>query len=159
MKIKGVQKRKPTTRRIPSNDYLKYWRVIRYWVKAKYGLTTPDLEMLLFLYSEDIFNKTQFSTYEQIMSWDIKRFYRMLKDDWIHVWRKRQGNETTLYELTYKAKRIITMIYKKLNGEEIAETAHSNPLFRNDASYMDKVYRNTMIEMNEFIKQQRHLSP
>jgi len=159
MKIKGVQKRKPTTRRIPSNDYLKYWRVIRYWVKAKYGLTTPDLEMLLFLYSEDIFNKTQFSAYEQIMSWDIKRFYRMLKDDWIHVWRKRQGNETTLYELTYKAKRIITMIYKKLNGEEIAETAHSNPLFRNDASYMDKVYRNTMIEMNEFIKQQRHLSP
>ena len=158
MKIKGVQKRKPTTRRIPSHNYLKYWRVIRYWVKAKYGLTTPDLEMLLFLYSEDIFNKTQFSTYEEVMSWDIKRFSRMLRDDWIHVWRKRQGNEATLYELTYKAKRIITMIYKKLNGEEVAETAHSNPLFRKDASYMDKVYRNTMIEMNEFIKQRRHLS-
>ncbi len=158
MKIKGVTKRKPTTRRKPSHDYLKYWRVIRYWVKAKYGLTTPDLEMLLFLYSEDIFNKTEFLKYEEVMSWDVKRFKRLLRDDWIHVWRKRKGKETTLYELTYKAKRIITLVYKKLNGEEIAETAHSNPLFRNDASYMDKVYRNMIVEINNFIKQQRHLS-
>ena len=37
------------------NDCLKYWRVIRYFVKQKYGLTTGDLDMLLFLYSEDIF--------------------------------------------------------------------------------------------------------
>jgi len=158
MKIKGVTTRKPTTRRKPNHDYLKYWRVIRYWVKAKYGLTTPDLEMLLFLYSEDIFNKTEFLKYEEVMSWDVKRFKRLLRDDWIHVWRKRKGKETTLYELTYKAKRIITLVYKKLNGEEIAETAHSNPLFRNDASYMDKVYRNMIVEINNFIKQQRHLS-
>ena len=158
MKYKGVYKRKPTTRRQPSQDYLKYWRVIRYWVKAKYGLSTPDLEMLLFLYSEDIFNKTEFLKYEEVMSWDVKRFSRLLRDDWIHVWRKRQGKETTLYELTYKAKRIITMVYKKLNGEEIAESAPSNPLFRHDASYMDKVYRNMIVEINNFIKQQRHLS-
>ena len=50
------------------------------------------------------------------------------------------------------------MIYKKLNGEEIAETAHANPLFRNDASYMDKVYRQSIVDMNDFIKQQRHLA-
>ena len=62
------------------------------------------------------------------------------------------------YELSYKAKRIITLVYKKLNGEEITETAHSNPLFRKDVCYMDKVYRNSIIEMNKFIKQQRHLS-
>ncbi len=29
------------------NDCLKYWRVIRYFIKQKYGLTTPDLDMLL----------------------------------------------------------------------------------------------------------------
>ena len=105
MKSKGVYQRKPTTRIKPTHDYLKYWRVIRYWVKAKYGLSTPDLEMLLFLYSEQMFNKTQFTKYEELMSWDVKRFGRLLKDDWIHVWRKRKGNETTLYELTYKAVR------------------------------------------------------
>ena len=42
MKSKGVYQRKPTTRIKPTHDYLKYWRVIRYWVKAKYGLSTPD---------------------------------------------------------------------------------------------------------------------
>ena len=60
--------------------------------------------------------------------------------------------------LTYKSKRIVTLIYKKLSGEEIAETAHSNPLFRNDASYMDRVYRQSIVEMNKFIKLHRHLS-
>tara|TARA_R110001592_G_scaffold79020_1_gene236576 strand:- start:2452 stop:2934 length:483 start_codon:yes stop_codon:yes gene_type:complete len=158
MKSKGVYQRKPTSRITPSHDYLKYWRVIRFWVQAKYKLTTPDLEMLLYLYSEDIFNKKQFKKYEELMSWDVQRFKRLLKNEWIHVWRKRHGAQGALYELTYKGKRIITMIYKKLNGEEIAETAHSNPLFRHDCSYMDKVYRNTIVEMNAFIKQQRHLS-
>ena len=44
-----------------THNYLKYWRIIRYWVKAKYNLTTPDIEMILFLYSEDYFNKTKFN--------------------------------------------------------------------------------------------------
>ena len=43
--------------KIKKNDYLKYWRVIRYFVKAKYGLSTADLEVLLFLYSEKYFGK------------------------------------------------------------------------------------------------------
>tara|TARA_B110000858_G_scaffold39988_1_gene45477 strand:- start:649 stop:981 length:333 start_codon:yes stop_codon:yes gene_type:complete len=109
--------------------------------------------MLLFLYSEQIFNKSQFKEYEEIMSWDICRFRKLLKEEWIHVWRKKNGNETTLYELTYRAKRVINTIYKKLNGEEIAETAVSNPLFRNDVSYMDKVYRNMIKEMNKEIRE------
>ena len=53
---------------------------------------------------------------------------------------------------------MINTIYKKLNGEEIRESRKTNPLFRHDASYTDKVYRNMIIEMNEFIKQQRHLA-
>ena len=41
-------------------DYLKYWRVIRYYVKAKYNISTGELDMLLFLYSEDYFSKDKF---------------------------------------------------------------------------------------------------
>ena len=37
-------------------DYMKYWRVIRYFVKRKYGLNTEELDMLFFLYSEEYFN-------------------------------------------------------------------------------------------------------
>ena len=92
------------------------------------------------------------------MSWDEPRFYRLLKQGRIHIWRKKQNGEAALYELSYKGKRMINTIYKKLNGEEIGESPKTNPLFRYDASYTDKVYRNMIIEMNRIIKQQRHLS-
>ena len=29
------------------HDFLKYWRIVRYYVKAKHGLSTPDMEMML----------------------------------------------------------------------------------------------------------------
>ena len=48
---------------------------------------------------------------------------------------------------------LINTIYKKVNGEEIAETATANPLFKNDVSYMDKVYRNMIKEMNKEIRE------
>ena len=38
-----------------NNDYLKYWRVIRYFIKAKYGLSQAELDVILFLKSEGYF--------------------------------------------------------------------------------------------------------
>ena len=140
------------------NNYLKYWRVVRFWAKAKYNLRTPELEMLLFLYSEEYFNKTKFKEFEQLMAWDVNRFNNLLKEGWIKVWRKKGGKHTTLYELSYKGKRVVATIYKKLSGEEIAESPGINPLFRADANYMQKIYRSSIKKMNDFIKQQRYLS-
>lgn len=133
----------------PTHDYMKYWRVIRYWAKAKYKIGTPDIDMLFFLYSEQIFNKTKFKEFEECMSWDEPRFHRLLKEGWIHIWRKRGVGEATLYELSYKGKRLVTSMYQKLNGEEIGESPSMNPLFRHDVSYMDKIYRNMIVEMNK----------
>ena len=143
----------------PKYDYMKYWRVIRYWVKAKYKITNPELEMLLFLHGEGLFNKHRFKEFEQCMSWDKPRFYKLLKDGWVVVWRKRQGKTATLYQLSYKGKRMIDNVYKKLNGDAIGESPSNNPLFLSNVSYADKVYRNQIIEMNKFIKQQQRLSP
>ena len=71
----------------PNNDYLKYWRVIRYFVKAKYGLTQSDLDVLLFLYSEKYFNKDKFEEFDELLSWDEDRFDRLLRDEWISCFR------------------------------------------------------------------------
>ena len=141
------------------SDYLKYWRVIRYWGKAKYNIGTPELELLLFLYSEQMFTKSRFQEFETIMSWDTKRFNNLLRDGWLQVFRKRAGKNATLYELSYKGKSLVRTVYRKLNGEEVGESPNINPLFRLDASYMDKMQRKMIKEMNEFIKQQRHLFP
>ncbi|MGB4734437.1 MAG: hypothetical protein WBH19_08730 [Candidatus Nanopelagicales bacterium] len=142
-----------------TSDYLKYWRVIRYFIKAKYGLNQADLDMLLFLNSEDIFSRDKFKEFDNILAWDVSRFERLRKDAWIEVFRNRMGNKKALYQVSYKTQRVIDSIYKKLNGEEIPSTQQGNPMFARNVSYSDKIYRNMIIEMNKFIKQQRHHSP
>ncbi len=138
-----------------NQDYLKYWKVIRYYVQAKYGIRSADLDMLLFLYSEKYFGKQQFNDFDKLLSWDINRFNRLLSDGWISVFRKRQGNKKTLYELSYKGKRMISSVYKKLNGEEIPMSESVNPMFAKNVSFSDKVYRNMIIRMNKYIREQR----
>lgn len=139
----------------PAHDYLKYWKVVRYFVKAKYKINTADLDMLLFLYSERYFAKSQFKEFNELLSWDINRFSRLLRDGWIQVFRKRQGNKKTLYELSYKGKRMISSIYSKLNGEEIPMDRSNNPMYAKNVSYSDKVYKNFITDMNKYIREQR----
>jgi len=147
--------RKNYDRTIPTHDYLKYWRVVRYWSQAKYKVSSPDIDMMLFLYSEQLFTQAKFKEYEEIMSWDKPRFFRLKTEGWIIVWRKKTKDQVALYELSYKGKRMINTIYKKLNGEEIGEDKQINPLFRHDAGYADKVYRNMIVKMNKFIRAEK----
>ena len=95
-----------------NNDYLKYWRVVRQYIKVKYALTQSDLDVILFLNSEDYFSKDKFEEFDRILSWDENRFNKLLRDGWIEVFRKRKGKTKGLYNLSYKAKRVITSIYK-----------------------------------------------
>ncbi len=140
-----------------ANDFLKYWRVIRYFIKAKYGLSTADLEMLLFLYSEELFTKKKFSEFNSLLSWDKNRFERLVKEGWIDIFRKRKVSTRSIFELSFKSQRMITSIYKKLNGEEIP-TSEFNPIFKKNIKYTDRVYKQMILRMNAFIKQQRHPS-
>ena len=139
-------------------DYLKYWRVVRYFIKAKYNLSQADLDIILFLYSEKYFSKDKFAEFDKLIRWNVNRFDNLLRDGWIEVFRKYDGKRKGVYQLSYKAKRVVSSIYKKLSGEEIPTSLSSNPLFAKNVSYSDKVYRNMIKEMNEFIRQQRHLS-
>lgn len=146
-------------RKQPTFDYLKYFRIVRYWAKRVHGVGLADLEMLLFLYSERLFKRTDFNDYEEIFSWDVKRFEDLLRDGWISVWRKAKGSEPALYEVSYKGKRLIVSIYKKLAGEEaISESPRRNPIFENQAPYTDKVYRRAIKRMNRSTEQLRRPS-
>jgi hypothetical protein len=149
------------------SDYLKYWRVIRFFIMRKYKLNQADLDMLLFLYSESYFSRDRFDEYTKMMSWDHARFNRLLKEGWIVMFRENKGKRRALYELSYKCKRMINSIYKKLDGEEIPETTGGSNLFYKNVSYSDKRYRDMIIAMNQevkqknkgFIEQQQHPSP
>jgi hypothetical protein len=139
-------------------DYLKYWRVIRYYVKKKYDISQAELEMLLFLRSEKYFSKDNFDEFDELLSWDKNRFEKLRKEGWIDSFRKKEGKRRAIYQLSYKAQRMITSLYKKLEGEEIPESKSSNPLFLEGANYTDKVYRNYIKKLNKTIRQQQHPS-
>jgi len=141
------------------HDCLKYWRVIRYFIKAKYGLTTADLDMLLFLYSEEIFSKKKFEEFDNLLIWDGERFNRLYKEGWIEIFRNRKKTTKSLYSISFKTERVISGIYKKLSREEIPMSLSGNPMLAKNVKYTDKVYRNMIIEMNKAIRQQRRLSP
>jgi len=139
-------------------DYLKYWRVIRQFVKVKYELTQSDLDVLLFLYSETYFDKDKFGEFNNLLGWDKQRFERLRQLGWIQSFRHGMtpGGRRAVYQLSIKATRMIQSIYRKLNGEEIPVSNSNNKMFLKNVSYSDKVYRDMIIEMNKTIKQQRH---
>ena len=137
-------------------DYLKYWRVVRQFIKAKHGLTQADLDILLFLKSEQYFSKDKFKEFDELISWNKNRFENLRQAGWIEVFRKRMGKRKALYQLSQKGKRVTTSIYKYLNGKEIPTSNDGNPMFLRNVSYTDKVYRNFITEMNAFTRQQRH---
>ncbi len=140
-----------------NRDYLKYWRVISYFIKTKYNLKQAELDTLLFLNSESYFSKEKFKEFNELLSWNKRRFDILLRDGWIEVFRKRSGVHKTLYQLSYKSQRLLKSIYDKLEGTEIPDSQH-NPMFHRNVSYTDKVYRNMIKEMNKTIRQQRHSS-
>jgi hypothetical protein len=138
------------------SDYLKYWRVVRQFIKVKHKLSQSDLDILLFLKSEEYFSKDKFQEFDDLISWEKHRFERLRQEGWIEVFRKRMGKRKALYQLSQKAKRVTTSIYKYLNGKEIPTSNDGNPMFLRNVSYTDKVYRNFITEMNAFTRQQRH---
>ncbi len=138
------------------SNYLKYWRVIRQYMKAKYGLSQSDLDILLFLYSESYFGKDKFDEFNQLISWERKRFDRLLRDGWIENFRQTKNRRFKgIYNLSFKAKKMIASLYSKLEGKEIPEHVDNNPMFRKKVKYTDKVYRNMIKTMNAEIRQKR----
>ena len=143
----------------PPNDYLKFWRVIRYYYKAKFQLSQADLDIILFLYSEGYFGKEKFDEFAELVSWEVNRFKRLHKDGWIETFRRRGPNGRALYQLSYKATRLVLDIYRKLSGEEIPTSISANHMFLKNVSYNDKVYRNMIVEMNAYQKANKYRKP
>jgi hypothetical protein len=130
-------------------NFLKYWRVVKYYIKEKYQISGTELDMILFLYDEKLFTKDLFNGFAKTMSWDKSRFSSMVKSGYIKKWRDRKESQrSNLYELTIKSKRICNHLYKKLMQEEIiSENPYRNEIFKGK-SYMDKIYKDVIKKMN-----------
>jgi hypothetical protein len=147
--------RKHYYRREPSLDVLKYWRIIRRTVCRRNKLREPELDMLLFLYSEGLFNYYKFVEYGNFFGWDRKRFLKLREGGWIHLYRDKMGGEHRLYEVTRKCRYMLTEMYKNLNfQEEICTIPAKNPIFRRE-TYSDKILALGILKFNEEVRKQR----
>jgi hypothetical protein len=137
-------------------DYLKYWKVVREWHKIKYNLKLADLEMLLFLCSEDFFTSQQFYEYDDIFYWDDKRLRNLIKDGWVKKHRKGTPGVASIYRVTEKTKRMVNSMYKTLNlQQEISESRLYNPVFKKKIPYSHKMMREAIKKMNKEIRELR----
>lgn len=136
--------------RVRDYNFLKWWRVVRYWAKRKYGISNEDLEVLLYLYDEGVFTRKEFKKFEGILSWDRNRLNELMDRGYIVLWRDHKGYKKygKRYTLSAHAKMIVNTTYKKLTQEEhIPENHYNNPIFKGDG-YMDKKYRSIIKLMN-----------
>jgi hypothetical protein len=140
---------------IPTRDYLKHWKVLRYYTLRRYGITTADLDMMLFLYSERFFSSSDFESYENIFVWNRQRLDKLKRDGWVVLFRARKKNKKALYELSHKGKKAITSLYEKLEGGTIPESRYANPMFRTDASFSDRTHRMEIIKINKEIRKKK----
>jgi hypothetical protein len=131
-------------------NLFKYWRPITRYVKEKHKINQADLDMLMFLYAEQYFAQKDFKSFEAAFPWDITRFRRLMKDGWIHEFRKPSHKRAALYCLTMKGKAVMLHMFRKLFGEEtISETYRSLPNYNKRNNHAKVIRRGLAKKINE----------
>jgi hypothetical protein len=140
-----------TANDIKEMNLLKHYRIIRKWACRNNDLNDADLELLMYLDCIDLFNKDDFKMGTYSYSWDNRRWNRLLKEDWIVVWRTR--NRTTqkfhIYKVSFKGKQLISRVYRMMLGEEDIPTSTKRNSIMKGETYTDKVLITSIENVNK----------
>jgi DNA-binding MarR family transcriptional regulator len=155
-----VKKLPPHTRREKPDNYLKYHRLVMAWARKRYKISTAHLEMIFFLYDEDIFNQTKIKEYARILPFDRNKVARLIDEGWLRTWPDSRDRRYKLYELTHLGKSIYNEVRNRLEGHtKISEFAENNALIQNTNS-KHFMYKVTIKKMNKELdkreKEKRH---
>ena len=132
---------------------LKHYRIIRKWASKNNDLNEADLELLIYLDCVDLFTIKDFKKGVYSYSWDNRRWSRLIKDNWIVVWRKRNRTNQTynIYKVSVKGKQLISRMYRiMLQEEEIPTSTRRNKIMKRK-TYMDKVLTTSINDINKEI--------
>ena len=132
-------------------NLLKHYRIIRKWACKNNDLTDADLELLIYLDCIDLFTKKDFMDGSYSYSWDKRRWNKLLKEDWVQVWRTR--NRTTqkyhIYKVSFKGKQLIQRIYRIMLGAEDIPTSMKRNVIMKGKTYTDKVLITSINNVNK----------
>ena len=143
----------------PKSDYMKHWKVVRNFAKARYDFSVPDLDMMFFLYGEEYFTKDKYREFEKLLRWESNRFDKLLKNGWIENYKKKKHLLRSIYGISYKGERAISSLYKLLNGGSFPEDTRYNPLMKKkNVPYVYYINARFIKKINDFIEQRRRRS-
>ena len=129
-------------------NIFKHYRLVRKWACKTYRLKDADLELLIYFDCIGRFTRNDYINGVYTMSWDKARWERLRNEGWIDVWRHR--NRTTIkysiFQTSFKCKRMITRIYNILLGYEDIPTSEQNVFYKNK-TYTDKVFNKAIEDM------------
>jgi hypothetical protein len=132
-------------------NLLKHYRIIRKWACKNNELNDADLELLIYLDCIGFFNIKDFKIGSYSYSWDTRRWSKLVDQEWIVVWRKR--NRTTqkhnMYQVSFKCKQLINRIYRIMLGDEDLPTSTRRNKLINGKSYTDKVLTKAIYNVNK----------
>jgi len=131
-------------------NLLKHYRTIRKWACRNNDLTDAELELLIYLDCIDMFTIDDFKMGSYSFSWNNRRWNKLIQEDWITVWRKR--NRTTqkynIYKVSFKGKQLIRRVYRIMTGEDDIPTSERRNSIMQGKTYMDKVLQTSVYNVN-----------
>ena len=131
-------------------NLLKHYRIIRRWACKNNDLNNADLELLIYLDCINLFTIKDFKKGSYSYSWDKRRWNRLIKNEWVVVWRNR--NRTTqkynIYKVSFKGKQLINKIYKIMLGYEDIPTSERRNIIMRKNTYSNKVLRTSIDNVN-----------
>ena len=143
--------KKLNARDLKDFNLLKHYRIIRKWACKNNDLNDADLELLIYFDCMEFFSKHDFELGTYSYSWDNRRWNRLLKEDWIVVWRHR--NRTTqkynIYKVSFKCKQLISRMYRIMLGEDDIPTSERRNKLISGGSYTDKVLTQAIYNVNK----------
>lgn len=131
------------------NDFMKYWRIIRYYYLKKYQITELELDLLLYFYSVKYFTESDCYIFLQTFKWDKNRLSKLKQKGFLEIHKNANAYSSTIWKLSFKGKKLVASLYGKLNGDTISENYQFNRLFLKQAGFAHKTYKNAIIQMNE----------
>ena len=143
--------RKLSSSDIKDLNLLKHYRLIRKWACRNNNLNDADLELLIYFDCMDLFTKQDFKIGTYAYSWDNRRWNKMIKNNWIVVWRNR--NRTTqkynIYKVSFKCRQLIARMYRIMLGEDDVPTSKRRNSIMHCKTYTDKVLITAIKNVNK----------
>ena len=135
---------------IKNLNLLKHYRIIRKWVCKNNGLTDAEFELLVYLDCIDMFTINDFKMGTYSYSWNTRRWSKLVANDWIVIWRKRNrtNQKYNIYKISFKGKQLIKRVYRIMLGEEDIPTSERRNKIMKGNTYIDKVMQTSIYNVN-----------